>query len=63
MLATDLAMELTETEFLVKFDNDGFFVVAEEAGESCRKGFALQDRWVSGDDLTDFSLRGSSVPS
>jgi len=41
VLAADLAVQLAVAELLVELDDDGFFVVAEEARECRGKGFAL----------------------
>jgi hypothetical protein len=41
MLAADFAMQLADAELLIEFDDNGFFMVAEEAGKGRGEGFAL----------------------
>ena len=44
VLAADFAVELADAELLVQLDNDGLFVVAEEAGEGRGQGFTLREK-------------------
>ena len=55
-LAADLAVQLADAELLVKFHLDRFFVVAEEAGECCCKGFTLFRTLGFAGGLLAFSL-------
>ena len=41
MLATDFTMQLADAELLVELDDDGLFVVTEEASKGRGEGFAL----------------------
>jgi hypothetical protein len=42
VLAADFAVELADAELLVQLDNDGLFVVAEEAGKGRGEGLTLR---------------------
>jgi hypothetical protein len=48
VLAADFAVELADAELLVQLDNDGLFVVAEEAGEGRGQGFTLREKKTDG---------------
>lgn len=46
MLSADFAVQLADAELLVELDDDGFLVVAEEAGEGRGEGFTLRGGFV-----------------
>lgn len=56
MLAADFAVQLADAELLVQLNDNGLFVIAEQAGESRGEGFALWERTLECSPLKDDGL-------